>query len=71
MAALDDLITARDALATELATESAAPRPDYSVGGRSVPWSAYRAGLIDQIKQLDREITLLHGPVEITTIAFG
>ena len=71
MTFLADLTTARDALASELATESASPRPDYSVAGRSVSWSQYRAGLVAQIKDLTQQILVAQGGVEITTTAFG
>ena len=71
MTVLTDLITARENLASELATESANPRPNYSVGGRSIPWSAYRAELIDQLERLRAEIIKERGAVEIQTQAFG
>ena len=71
MTFLTDLTTARDALTSELATESANPRPDYSVAGRSVSWSAYRGGLVAQIKDLTQQILIAQGGVEITTQAFG
>jgi len=71
MAFLADLTTARDGLAKELATESANPRPDYSVGGRSVSWSAYRADLIAQLKELNQQIINAQGAIEIQTSAYG
>jgi len=71
MTVLADLITARENLASELATESASPRPNYSVGGRSVPWSQYRAELIDQLERLRAEIIKERGAVELQTQAFG
>ena len=68
---LANLITARDNLAAELATQSASPRPDYSVGGRSIPWSQYRGDLIAQIKELSEQIIKVQGAVEMQTIAYG
>lgn len=71
MTLLADLTTARDNLASELATESANPRPDYSVAGRSISWSTYREGLISQIKDLTQQILVAQGGVEIQTTAYG
>ena len=71
MAFLADLITSRDALTSTLATESANPRPDYSVAGRSLSWSSYRADLIAQIKELNQLIINARGAVEISTSAYG
>lgn len=71
MVLLDDLRTARDNLASELATESANPQPSYSVGGRSFSWNDYRTSLIDQIHELTAAIIKEQGAVEIQTQAFG
>ncbi len=68
---LENLITSRDNLATELATESANPRPDYSVDGRSFPWSAYRRMLKEDIDDLQKQIFALEGDTEIRTIALS
>lgn len=68
---VQNLITARDNLAAELATNSANPKPTYSVAGRSVSWSSYRSDLIDQIERLNGQIIKARGAVEIPTIALG
>ncbi|HUS95356.1 MAG TPA: hypothetical protein VMX97_01305 [Hyphomicrobiaceae bacterium] len=71
MTFLADLITARDGLTAKLAADSANPRPDYSVAGRSVSWSAYRADLIAQIRDLTQQIINAQGGIEIQTSAYG
>ena len=56
MAHVDDLITLRDNLVSTLITESANPKPSYSIsghGGRSFSWNEYRQSLLDQIKDLE------------------
>ena len=71
MTFLADLTTARDALAAELATESANPRPNYSVAGRSFSWSEYRSSLVAQIKDLNLQVINATGAVELKTSAYG
>ena len=71
MTFLADLTTARDNLAAELATESANPRPDYSVSGRSVSWSQFRKSLVAEIAELNLQIINAQGAVEISTSAYG
>ena len=71
MAMLDDLITARDNLAAELATNSASPQPSYSVAGRSIPWNEYRRSLLEEIESLTHQIWVARGATEIQTIAHG
>lgn len=52
-AELQSLITARTNYATILATESANPKPQYSVGNQSFDWPAYAQLLRQEIEQLD------------------
>lgn len=80
-----DLQAAADALSAELATQSAAlaaaianPKPSYSVGGRSVQWTEYRAQFVAQIRDLTAQLESLQqqiinatGAVEVGTIVFG
>ena len=61
MSYLSDLKTARDNLASELATESANPKPTYSVDGRSWDWAGYRAQLTKQIADLNKLIVKAGG----------
>ncbi len=66
-----NLIVARDNLTLHLAQESADPRPNYTVGGRSVAWSEYRTGLVAQIKELNLMVIKASGAVEIRTIGLS
>ena len=56
MTLVTDLTTIRDNLIAELTTESASPRPNYSIDGRSVSWNDYRISLLEQIKDLTEQI---------------
>jgi hypothetical protein len=67
----EDLTTSRDNLASTLATESANPRPNYSVDGRSYSWDQYRSSLVQQIADLNQAIINANGGVEAQNIAFG
>ena len=59
----ENLVTARDKLAQVLAEEmtrvavlTAAGHPPpttYSVGGRSVDWNGWRAGVVDQLDKMN------------------
>ena len=71
MTYISDLTTARDTLASTLATESASPKPDYSVDGRTISWTQYRASLVKEIKDLNQMIINAGGAVEISSIALG
>ena len=71
MTVLADLLTAQANFATELATESASPRPNYSVGGRSVSWDEYTTNMLGKLERLRSEIIKERGAVEIQTQAFG
>lgn len=53
---LENLKTARDNFASELATESASPKPSYSIDGQSVSWVEYYRFLREQITALDMAI---------------
>ncbi len=73
MSYLSDLTTSRDALLSELATLSASEdrKPDYTIDGRSISWTRYRASLIQEIKELNQMIINAGGAVEFRTIALG
>lgn len=63
MAFLDDLVTIRDQLASELKTEMARraalvaagkPAPtNYSLDGKSVQWDGYLSGMLARIKEMN------------------
>lgn len=62
MAYVDDLTTARDNVAAILAEISADPKPDYSVGGQSISWSAYFQMLTTQLEALNKAIQQAGAP---------
>lgn len=66
--ALENLITARDNLAAELAAYVAS-KPDYSIGGQSVQWDRHYESLLKRMDDLSKQIQILGGPVEIVTQA--
>lgn len=51
-----DLITIRDNLASALATESASPKPSYTVDGRSFSWGEYFKQQTEAIENLNKLI---------------
>lgn len=55
---VDNLVATRDNYAAELASESAAPRPSYSLNGESVDFTAYATWLRDQIRELNTDIAM-------------
>lgn len=59
---LDDLKTRRATIASELA--ALASKPDYSLDGQSVQWSAHRKALIEEYRSLN-ELILLLEPYEV------
>ncbi len=69
---LENLITRRSAILSELATgtadgETDIRRPSYNIDGQAVDWTAYRKSLLDELSQLNQAISALEGPVEIST----
>lgn len=59
-----------DQCLANLTTILAKPKPSYSVGGQSVSWDAYKAGLEKTIEFLRQQIQIEGGPVEFQTRAF-
>lgn len=60
-----NIATIRSNLLTALATESANPKPSYSVDGQSVDWNGYRASVLKQIADLNSLMAAAEGPYEI------
>lgn len=60
-----NLITARDNFAAELATQSANPKPSYSLDGESYSWPDYYRFLREQIKDLNEQIANADGGFEV------
>lgn len=50
----ENLITARDAYATELALGNV--KPSYNIDGQQVSWNEYRKSLLDSIASLNKLI---------------
>jgi hypothetical protein len=65
MTAQQNLQTAYDNLAAQLASITASPKPDYSENGRSISWSAYRSSIIKDMEDLLIQIQHAEGPFEV------
>ena len=57
---LENLVSHREAIATELATGA---KPNYSVDGQSFTWGE----LVDRLAKLDGLIQAAQGPVEVAS----
>lgn len=66
MAYIDDLTTARDNFAAQLAEISASPKPTYSVDGQQVSWTEHYKFISEQIDKLNLQIAAA-SPFEIQT----
>lgn len=66
--ALENLQTIRTNLIAALLTESASPKPNYSIDGQSMSWNDYRISLLSQIRTLD-ELIGAEDPFEISSYA--
>lgn len=64
----ENIATIRSNLLTKLATESANPKPSYSIDGQSVDWNGYRAALMKQIADLNAMAAQVNGPFEVTDL---
>ena len=62
----ENLATIRSNLISVMVTESAAPKPSYSIDGQSVSWTEYRTSLLSQIKQIDELTASTSGPWEVS-----
>ncbi|MCC6419934.1 MAG: hypothetical protein IT429_16995 [Gemmataceae bacterium] len=67
MAALDDLVAARDNVARNLRKITESPKPSYSIDGESVSWDSLFAAYANQLAVLNQQIQLLGGPFELRT----
>lgn len=63
--ASENLQTAINNLASALATESANPKPSYSINGESVDWNGYRAAMLKQIRDMSDLVDDLNGPFDV------
>lgn len=67
MSYLSDLTTARDGIASEIATISANPRMTYSVDGRTFSHDQHLANLVAQLEPLNKLVIQAGGPGSQTT----
>ncbi len=65
MAESDDWLAIRANLIAALRTESANPKPSYSINGQSVDWNGYRTSLIAEIEKINQLISASEGPYEV------
>ncbi len=64
----ENIATIKSNLLTALATESASPKPSYSIDGQQVDWNGYRASLLKQIADLDAILAAAAGPWEVADV---
>jgi hypothetical protein len=63
---LENLVTRRNNVALELA--ELVSKPDYSIDGQSVQWTAFKASLYKELEDLNNLINMMD-PYQLTTIA--
>ncbi len=67
MSDLDNLLTRRSNVIAELAAMTSTAnggKPSYTIDGQQVDHVAYRKSLYDELRELNRQITVLQGPFE-------
>lgn len=64
----ENIATIKSNLLTALATESASPKPSYSIDGQSVDWNGYRAALLKQIADCNALLASTAGPFEVCDV---
>lgn len=60
----ENIATIRANLLAALATESANPKPSYSIDGQSVDWNGYRAAILAQVAALNAVLAASVGVYE-------
>lgn len=60
----ENMATVISNLLAYLATESANPKPSYSIDGQSVSWDQHRASIMQQIREMQ---DMAAGPFEVQT----
>jgi len=60
----ENIATIRANLLASLATESANPKPSYSIDGQSVDWNGYRAAILAQVAALNAVLAASVGVYE-------
>lgn len=61
----ENLATIRSNILATLATESANPKPTYSIAGQNVDWNGYRNSLMQQLKDINAQMDAISGPWEV------
>lgn len=61
----ENLTTARDQMAAQLASITASPKPTYSENGRTMSWVEYQKFLLDGLKEIEARIQSAAGPWEV------
>lgn len=74
MSDLENLQTRRSAILAELAAgETPAGdslrKPSYSIDGQAVEWNDYRRSLYEELREIDRLLASVTGPVEVQSEA--
>lgn len=69
MAAIDDVQTSINNVASLLAQITANPQPTYSVQGVSISWTEYKSSLTKDLNELTELLVILSGPYQLTTVA--
>jgi hypothetical protein len=72
MSDIDLLLTRRSNVIAELAAIDASAnggKPSYSIDGQQVDHVAYRQSLYDELRELNRQISVLQGPFEYQDLA--
>ena len=67
MSDLDNLLTRRSNVIAELAAMTSTAnggKPSYSIDGQQVDHVSYRKSLYDELRELNRQVTILQGPFE-------
>jgi hypothetical protein len=62
---LQNLLTQRSNLIAALTASSVNPQPSYNIGGQSVSWNEFRAGINSQLQEINGLIAAAEGPWEI------
>ena len=68
MSDLDNLLTRRSNVLAELAAMTSTAnggKPSYTIDGQMVDHVSYRKSLYDELRELNRQITILQGPFEV------
>lgn len=63
--AAENIRTAINNIAQQLADLTANPRPDYTIDGKTISYNAYLQMLMDKLEALKRAEQILSGPYQV------